>query len=147
MMHTLPLQQIRTEADRFRRAILTAIDHDALGDVLGAFNNFPKGSCGKTTAMLCNHLEKEGLGAWRFVTGWQSQGVPGEGRTTHAWAALDGVVLDITGSQFPDRPEIWLGEPDDWFAQWDAEPPQPAYWDFDPANELGRAWQLVTQYL
>ncbi|MFF4402848.1 hypothetical protein [Streptomyces sp. NPDC001480] len=32
---------------------------------------------------------------------------------THAWATREGLVLDITGSQFTGHPDIWLGEPDD----------------------------------
>ncbi|MEU1500533.1 hypothetical protein [Streptomyces sp. NPDC005732] len=147
MNHTMPVERIRSEAERFRRAIQAAIAEAGLADVLDAFRTFPKGSCGKASAMLCNHLERQGLGPWGLVSGHQSQGESGEGLRTHAWAALDGVALDITGSQFPGRPEIWLGEPDDWFTQWEAGRPSAPYWEFDPKTKLGEAWDLVSQRL
>ncbi|MGW5590238.1 hypothetical protein [Streptomyces sp. NPDC003857] len=145
MTHTLPLAQIRDEAERFRNAIQTAISQDGLADILTAFRNFPKGSCGKATAMLCIHLNNTGLGTWSYVTG--SQDHDGDGYRTHAWAALEGIVLDITGSQFPGRPDIWLDEPDGWFARWEASRPKRAYWSENPGTEEGQGYLLVSQYL
>lgn len=144
MTETPTLAAVQAEAERFRRAIRTAVAQDCLGDVLTAFRKFPAGSCGKATAMLCAHLRNSGLGKWAFMMGTQGGD---EHYRTHAWATLDGVVLDITGSQFPGRPEIWLGEPDDWFAEWITGPSRPAHWDEDPNTDEGRGLQLVLKYL
>ncbi|MFG3085599.1 hypothetical protein [Streptomyces parvulus] len=145
MTHSLPLAWIRDEAERFRNAIQTAIAQDGLADVLTAFRNFPTGSCGKATAMLCIHLQNVGLGTWSYVMG--SQVRAGAGYRTHAWAAREGIVLDVTGSQFPGRPDIWLDEPDDWFARWKAAAPKNAYWSTDSGTEEGQGYLLVSQYL
>lgn len=141
---TLVLAAVRDAAERFRKAIQMAAAQDGLGEVLTAFRQFPAGSCGKATAMLCVHLLHSGLGDWRYVMGAQS----GEaGLRTHAWATLGGFVLDITGSQFPGRPDIWLDEPDAWFTEWESGPPQRAHWDEDPSTDEGRGLQLVLKYL
>ncbi|MFF0018721.1 hypothetical protein [Streptomyces sp. NPDC005374] len=145
MTHSLPLARIRDEVERFRNAIQTAIAQDGLADVLTAFQNFPRGSCGKATAMLCIHLQNAGLGTWLYVMG--RQGSAESGYRTHAWAARGGIVLDITGSQFPDRPDIWLDEPDDWFARWEAAASRPACWSKDTSTEEGEGYLLVSQYL
>ncbi|MEU9397953.1 hypothetical protein AB0D86_49310 [Streptomyces sp. NPDC048324] len=145
MASTLPLARIRDEAERFRLAIQTSIAQDGLADVLTAFRNFPRGSCGKATAMMCVHLNEADMGPWEYVMG--RQGSPETGMRTHAWAALNGYVLDITGSQFPDRPEIWLAEPDAWFSQWESGRPRRAHWSQDPATEEGRGLQMVLRHL
>lgn len=141
---TPALVAVRDEAERFRKAIQAAVAQDSLGEVLTAFRKFPAGSCGKATAMLCVHLRNTGLGNWAYVMGTQGREA---GYRTHAWAALHGVVLDITGSQFPGRPDIWLGEPDAWFAEWESGPPRRACWDEGPSTDEGWGFQLVLKYL
>lgn len=56
---------------------------------------------------------------------------------THAWLRYQDIVIDVTGDQFPGRPRVFVGPPDDWFDQWTVDEPlvHPAEyvysWDID----------------
>lgn len=38
------------------------------------------------------------------------------GMQSHAWLTQDKLILDITGDQFPGRPEVFVGEKDEFYA-------------------------------
>tara|TARA_R110001592_G_scaffold362308_1_gene675714 strand:- start:2562 stop:3686 length:1125 start_codon:yes stop_codon:yes gene_type:complete len=41
---------------------------------------------------------------------------PDDGSLVHAWVWVQGLAIDITGDQFPYRPEVYSGPQDMWFA-------------------------------
>ncbi|MNF01004.1 hypothetical protein D3C80_1999280 [compost metagenome] len=40
---------------------------------------------------------------------------------SHAWLEVDGLIVDITGDQFPDRPGIYVDKPDAWYGEWEED--------------------------
>lgn len=68
------------------------------------FQSFPLGSCGDASLVLGFYLESKGLGVFDYVCGKRNG-------YTHAWLEKDGIILDITGSQFEDcNIDVYVGE-------------------------------------
>lgn len=78
-------------ATRFRRAIEATRPHPT------SFGSFPTGACGAVCELLGDYLRDSGLGDWLYVMGLRATDNGG----THAWLERDGILIDITGDQFP----------------------------------------------
>lgn len=83
---------IRDLAERFRAAI-EACDLKRLPI---AFHEFPRGSCGDATLLLAKYLKDNGQVGFVYVCGIR------DGHS-HAWLEREGLIVDITGDQFPDN--------------------------------------------
>lgn len=79
---------------------------------------FPRGCCGDFTVVLGAFLCARGLTA--MVVEADEKGVThGD---NHAWLEVSGLVVDITGDQFPGRPPVYVAPADDWYKMfWDVE--------------------------
>ena len=74
-----------------------------LSDRPPVFENFPHGSCGWASLLLCAILKDHGIEGFEFVCGERPCG--SQGRTlSHAWLERGSLAVDITADQFTDAP-------------------------------------------
>jgi hypothetical protein len=66
------------------------------------FQHFPRGCCKLASFLLARFLYDRGFGKAAYVWGNRAT-KPGE-IDTHGWLRLDGLLIDVTGDQFPDGP-------------------------------------------
>lgn len=69
------------------------------------FKDFLHGAYGGASEALEKFLGNNGFGTFYHVSGWKGGG-PCKG-SSHAWLVKEGIIIDITGSQFNGRwPEV-----------------------------------------
>jgi hypothetical protein len=83
------------------------------------FYGFPDGTCGTATEVLLYAIKEE-----LNITGYRVTGeIEGQsGKTiTHAWASVEGLVIDITADQFScsGLPKVFVGVQSSFHEQWE----------------------------
>ena len=81
------------------------------------FKNYPFAACDNSSMLLARYLSEKGFpGALRIFG--DKGGLNGE-LGGHVWLKLNGLHIDITGSQFEgyDQPEIVISETDDFLSR------------------------------
>lgn len=80
------------------------------------FKNYPFAACDNSSMLLARYLSEKGFPGAIRVLG-DKGGLKGE-LGGHVWLKLDGLLIDITGSQFEgyDQPEIVIAERDDFLS-------------------------------
>lgn len=116
-------RKIALLADVARRA-LEVVDPSKLAwDVAVDFREFPRGACGSSSIVLGQFLSEHGLGDFMYMNGRRSSD---ERVNCHTWLQQGSLIVDITGDQFPDRPRIFVGRADPWFAEFEDTDPHVA---------------------
>jgi hypothetical protein len=98
-------------ATSFRLAVETVVQ---TGNVPMHIQGFPRGCCGITSQLMGDYFNTLGIGELFYVCGMK------EG-ASHAWLEVDGLIVDITGDQFSDRPGIYVDKPDAWYGEWEED--------------------------
>ena len=132
--------RIRDLAERFRAAI-EACD---LRRLPITFQEFPRGSCGDATLVLAKYLKENEQEGFVYVCGMR------DGHS-HAWLERNGLIVDITGDQFPDNDDpVCVSRGSAWHAQFEIDREDPSdidlYDDFTRFN-LGAAYDRISQHL
>jgi hypothetical protein len=101
---------LKSEAEMVRQAAVSA------GEPM--FRIFPHGCCGPAAELLARHLRQHWSLDAQYVTGRQEL----QGHSwTHAWALIDGWIIDITSDQFPEIAApvvVTPAEDSPWHALW-----------------------------
>jgi hypothetical protein len=91
------IARLRVLAERFRSAIRDTDPSEVDPEVRFIVAGFPKGACGEVCFLLGHYLRENGFPAAEYVNGIR----PFDGES-HAWIETDGIIVDITGDQFPE---------------------------------------------
>lgn len=132
--------RIRDLAGRFRAAI-EACDLKRLPIT---FHEFPRGACGDATLILAKYFKDNGQEGFVYVCGMR------DGHS-HAWLQRDGLIVDITGDQFPDNDQrICVIRGSVWHAQFEIDRESSS--DIDLYNDftrlsMGAAYNRISQHL
>jgi len=81
-------------ATRFRLAVDIVVE---TGNVPMHIQGFPRGCCGIISELMGDYFNTLGICEFLYVCGTKDG-------ASHAWLKIDGLIVDITGDQFPDRP-------------------------------------------
>ena len=84
------------------------------------FADFPLGSCGDTALLLGAYFMECGLGDFNYVCGMK-------GPRSHAWLEKDGLIVDITGDQFPGGVRVYVGTKNAFYKRFKEEDIHPWY--------------------
>jgi hypothetical protein len=108
------------------------------------FHEFPRGSCGDATLILAKYLKDNGQEGFVYVCGVR------DGHS-HAWLQRDGLIVDITGDQFPDNEKrVCVVRGSVWHAQFEIDREDLSdidlYDDFTRFN-LGAAYKRISLHL
>ncbi len=104
-MNRNQLLLLKVLATSFREALERARDKGSFSQ--DAFNLFPKGCCGDTSNLLAQFLLGFGIHS-NYIYGEYSYEDPEAQSQSHAWLQCQGgIIIDITGDQFSDRPEFF----------------------------------------
>ena len=123
-------------------AFCTAMRGSARSAPMISLHDFPSGACGDASLLLARYLADSGLGTTEYVSGWW-------GDQGHAWLELDGLIIDVTASQFdPELPEAFVSSDRTWhlrFTDLERRPSDFESYDARTASEFGRVykWLLV----
>lgn len=98
-------------ATSFRSAVEIATQ---TGNVPMHIQGFPRGCCGIISELMGDYLNTVGIGEFFYVCGMKDG-------ASHAWLEVDGLIVDITGDQFADRPAIYVDQPDAWYGEWEED--------------------------
>lgn len=98
-------------ANAFRTAVEAVIK---TGDIPVHIQGYPSGCCGIISELMGDYFNTLGVGEFFYVCGVK------EG-SSHAWLEVDGLIVDITGDQFPARPRIYVDKPDAWYCEWELD--------------------------
>ena len=98
------MEEIYRLANQFRNAIDEAqVAGEFINDTI--FSGFPTGCCGFASDLLAEFLREKGIETYdvsgQYGSGWDAQ--------SHAWLLLmadQKTIIDITGDQFRDKPEL-----------------------------------------
>jgi hypothetical protein len=84
-------------------------------------NDFPSGACDDSSQLLAAYLTDQGYPGALRVSG--SSGGNNQELCTHVWLSLEGLLIDITGSQFEnyEQPAILIAEKDDFLSTFKVE--------------------------
>ena len=113
-------EEITSIANRFRCAILSAKDNREF-DFKDRMQNFPYGCCDDTADLFAHYLYHEfGIPSLRVDGKYYSDNP--EDSCGHSWQIVDGLVIDLTGSQFKHNSvfhnydkDVYVGEEDDFY--------------------------------
>lgn len=75
---------------------------------------FPRACCGITSELMGDYLNTLGLGEFEYICSMKND-------ASHAWLEVSGLIVDITGDQFPGRPPIYVDKPDIWYSEWEED--------------------------
>lgn len=97
----LSKKQLTEIATQFRQAIITAKNNCEF-DPHDRMSRFPSDCCDDTADLFTHYLfQKYGIMSKRVNgTCWDEDSKCRQG---HAWQEIDGIIIDLTGSQFKDR--------------------------------------------
>ncbi|MCS4285754.1 hypothetical protein M2396_004058 [Pseudomonas sp. BIGb0278] len=98
-------------ATSFRLAVEIVVE---TGNVPMHIRGFPRGCCGIISELMGDYLNTVGIGEFFYVCGMKDG-------ASHAWLEVDGLIVDITADQFPDRPAIYVDKPDSWYGEWEED--------------------------
>jgi hypothetical protein len=76
--------------------------------------DFPRACCGIISELMGDYLNSLEIGEFYYVSSMLDG-------ASHAWVEIDGLVVDITADQFPDRPGIYVDKPDAWYLSWEED--------------------------
>lgn len=84
------------------------------GEHLGIYKRFPRGSCKISAMFFLKWIgEKDGITSGFGIA--NAQRLSGEIMQSHAWAEVDGYIVDITADQFSDFDSpIFVGKTSSW---------------------------------
>ena len=91
------IDELRTLATRFRRAVRDTDPSEVDPEVRFIVAAFPKGVCGAICFLLGHYLRKNGFPGAEYCNGIRRS--DGE---SHAWIETEGLIVDITGDQFAE---------------------------------------------
>jgi hypothetical protein len=112
------IARLRILATSFRRAICATDPSDVDPEVRFIVANFPKDVCGAVCFLLGHYLRTNGFPGAEYVNGIR----PADGRS-HAWIETGGIIVDITGDQFPEiADEVLVTTDDTWHCQFSHQP-------------------------
>jgi hypothetical protein len=80
---------------------------------------YPHGCCGIISELMGDYFNTLDIGEFLYVCGMKDG-------ASHAWLEVGGLIVDITGDQFPGRPSIYVDEPDAWYSEWEQDIKHPA---------------------
>ena len=89
MMEDSEIIKLRHFATIFRAAILKS----NRGLLIKSLRNFPNGSCSDTSILLARFMIEKECGYFQRMFGEKIDG-------THVWLSQNGIIVDITASQF-----------------------------------------------
>jgi hypothetical protein len=98
-------------ATSFRLAVEIVVE---TGNVPMHIQGFPRGCCGIISELMGDYLNTVGIGEFFYVCGMRDG-------ASHAWLEINGLIVDITGDQFPDRLGIYVDKPDAWYGEWEED--------------------------
>ncbi|MDQ7967095.1 hypothetical protein RDI61_24100 [Pseudomonas plecoglossicida] len=99
------------EVTRFRAAVEQVIK------TYGAprhISRYPHACCGIISELMGDYLNTMDMGEFEYICSMKNG-------ASHAWLEISGLVVDITGDQFPGRPSIYVDKPDAWYAKWEED--------------------------
>jgi len=113
--------EVRRLVAEFRDMLTAAIDGGL--EKLSLSKIFPKGCCDDSSALLAAFLTDNGHPGALRVEGEESRYDGDLG--THVWLSLDGLLIDITGSQFNEygysQPEILVARESEFLSDFDVD--------------------------
>jgi hypothetical protein len=92
---------LRSLATRFRGAILATDPSEVDPEVRFVVAGFPKDVCGEICFLLGHYLRENGFASAEYVNGVRR--IDG---ASHAWIEVEGIIVDITGCQFPEVDDV-----------------------------------------
>lgn len=75
---------------------------------------YPNACCGIISELMGDYLNTLDMGEFHYICSMKNG-------ASHAWLEISGLIVDITGDQFPDRPPIYVDKPDAWYAEWEED--------------------------
>jgi hypothetical protein len=103
--------KLKASATRFRTAVQQVV---ATKGAPSHIRGFPRGCCGIVSELMGDYLNTLGIGDFHYVCSAKDG-------ASHAWLELDGLIIDITGDQFPGREPVYVGRPDAWYGEWEED--------------------------
>lgn len=95
---------------RLAHAFRDAIERTPRDALPVTFERFPLGSCGDAAPILARYLADCGQSGFELVSAWRGTAQANDWRS-HAWLERRGLVVDITGDQFPEFSQrVFVGE-------------------------------------
>lgn len=124
-------KQLEVIAIRFRQAIVDAKRDEAF-DHMDRMSKFPNGCCDDAADLFAHYLfHKFGIVSNR-ISGSYYDGNP-VNNCSHSWLEIDGIVIDLTGSQFKYDPvflnydyDVYVGRMDKFHRLFEIEYKQPS---------------------
>lgn len=75
---------------------------------------FPRACCGIISELMGDYLNTLDLGEFHYICSMKNG-------ASHAWLEVSGLIVDITGDQFPGRPSIYVDKQDTWYGEWEED--------------------------
>jgi hypothetical protein len=140
------IERIRVKAIAFRDGI-EMCDRSKLPV---SMQDFPRGACGDTVALLGTFLFENGLGEFAYVLG-EIGSYGGGNWSTHAWLQRGDLVVDITADQFRDIDDaVIVTTQSSWHRSLGGKQKNVANfrkYDAHSAAELARAYREILKHL
>jgi hypothetical protein len=112
------IDELRTLAMRFRRAVRATSPDEVDPEVRFIVASFPRGVCGAICFLLGHYLRQNGFPDAEYCNGIRLS--DGE---SHAWIETDGLIVDITGDQFAEiDDEVIVTADTTWHRQFSERP-------------------------
>ena len=113
----MTLYELTDIATRFRRAIVTARENGAFS-YKDRMIHFPRGCCDDTADLFAHHLYHKYGALSSIIDASYHDGDPNN-NCGHSWQEINGIIIDLTGSQFKYNPvflkydkEVYVGSLD-----------------------------------
>lgn len=103
--------KLKALVSRFRVAVEQVV---AAKGAPSYIQGFPRGCCGIVSELMGDYLNTLSIGDFHYVCSAKYG-------ASHAWLELDGLIIDITGDQFPGRAPVYVGKPDAWYGEWEED--------------------------
>ena len=137
-------EQLMDIATQFRQAIVTAKEDGAF-DYKDRMSRFPRGCCDDTADLFAHYLYHKYRIISTRVDGSHYDGNPGN-NCSHSWQEIDGLVIDLTGSQFKCDPvflsydkDVYVGPMDAFHRLFEVERQEPSR----GIEDLGGCWDRM----
>jgi hypothetical protein len=102
--------KLKQDIIRFKRAIEST---NTIDRPIG-LREFPYGSCSDASFLLGSYLKHLGYGEFKHISGRRGKHEDNSW-TTHAWLEKDGLIIDITCSQFDEvSEEVIVSDSSNW---------------------------------
>ena len=110
------IEELKREVILFRNAIL---DVKSEGNLPSNMHLFPRGCCGDTSILLSSYLKQRGYEDVNYICGKTGNKDSGTWKT-HAWITVNGIIVDITRSQF-GKEDITVSAESVWHDNWEQQ--------------------------